>query len=108
MGSLPDIKRDNKYIVVKSGYFTQRVKAVAIPNIDAATAAILFEGWVCHYRSPGQLHSDRGRLFESGTMYDLFKLLQVHKTRTTEHCPEGNRRTEGKNQTFKRLFRAFV
>jgi hypothetical protein len=39
---------------------------------------------VCRFGCPFAIHSDQGRNFESGIFQELFKILEIRKTRTRD------------------------
>ena len=59
-------------------YFTRWTEAYAIPNQEATTVAKkLLDEMFFRFSPPEQLHSDRGRQFESNLITELCKLLNI-------------------------------
>jgi hypothetical protein len=72
MGPLPATRRGNRYILVIGDYFTKWVEAFAMPDQEARTVAhVLVNEFICRFGTPGYIHTDNGRNFES----TLFKEL---------------------------------
>ena len=54
------------------------------------------------------LHSDQSRNYKSDLMYELCKLLNIKKTRTSPRHPSGNGMVEWFNQTLIKMIRSFI
>ena len=85
---LPATDRGNKYCLVITGYFTRWPEAFPVPDQHATTVArILVDGIVSRHGVPLKLHSDQGRSFENQVIRELYKMLNIQKTRTTPYHP---------------------
>nr|VZI09174.1 unnamed protein product [Spirometra erinaceieuropaei] len=83
-------------------------EAVPLPDASAPTVArAIFNGWICRWGAPDQLHSDRGSSFESSVVHELCRALKIKKTSTTAYHPQGNGQVERTNRTLINLLRAF-
>ncbi|KII63528.1 Retrovirus-related Pol polyprotein [Thelohanellus kitauei] len=105
-GPLNTTPRGNRYIVVFVDHFTKWVEAVPITD---QTAEIVAEAMLNHvvfrFGVPTQLHSDRGRQFESALFNHLCEFLGTQHTHTTAYHPMGNGLAERCNKTLKELLR---
>lgn len=76
------------YTIVISDYFTKFTEIFPLRNIDAETVAeTLFKGWIKRYGCPQEIHSDQGAQFESQLFREMYKVLQINKTRTMSCHP---------------------
>ena len=90
----------NKYILVIGDYFSKLTEIYAMPDMRAETVAdILFRAWVKRYGCPVEIHSDRGRQYESAIFRELCQLLEINKTRTTPLHPRSDGMIERMNRT---------
>ena len=55
-----------------------------------------------------ELHSDQGRNFESVVFQEIFKLLQITKTRTSPYHPESDGKVECFNHTLENGLTMFI
>ena len=109
MGPITESLGRNRYIIVMVDYFTKWAEAVAVQTIDTSSVArVIFDNWIAQWGAPTQLHTDRGGSFESSTIYELCKLMQIDKTRTTAYHPQGNGLVERTNRTLINLLQAMV
>ncbi|BHF67614.1 hypothetical protein SprV_0301064100 [Sparganum proliferum] len=109
VGPIAPSARGNRFILVMVDCFTKMAEAVPLPDASAPTVArAIFNGWICRWGAPDQLHSDRGSSFESSVVHELCKVLKIKKTRTTAYHPQGNGQVERTNRTLINLLRAFV
>ena len=80
------------------------MKAFPIANIEATTVANVFlYDFVSRFGTPGILHTDQGRNFESALMKAVCKLLGINKTRTTAYHPRLDGLIERFNRTLLNL-----
>ena len=101
MGPLPESPSGNQYVLVAGDYFTKWIEVYAIPNQEASTVAKkLTDEMFCRFSPPEQLHSDQGKQFESDLVYEVCKLLQIRKTRTTSYHPQCDGLVERFNRTL--------
>ena len=99
--SLEQSKGGIQNILVITDHFTKYAQAIPTKNQTARTTAeALFKNFVVHYGIPSVLHSDQGPQFESNTIQELCKLLNIKQTRTTPYHPMGNGITERFNRTL--------
>nr|VZI27679.1 unnamed protein product [Spirometra erinaceieuropaei] len=84
-------------------------EAVPLPDASAPTVGrAIFNGWICRWGVPDQLHSHRDSSPESSVVHELCKALKIKKTRTTAYHPQGNGQVERTNRTLINLLRALV
>lgn len=99
LGPFNESLKGNKYILSIVDQFTKWIEIYPLPDQSAAaTAHTFFEGWICRFGVPSQVHTDQGRNFTSNLFHDLCKLLEATKTRTTPYRPSSNGQVERYNQ----------
>ncbi|GFV96342.1 retrovirus-related Pol polyprotein from transposon 412 [Trichonephila clavipes] len=91
----------NNNILVVMDYFTKWPEAYPIPEQEASTIAeVLVQHWISRFGVPLQLHTDRGRNFDSAVCKRLCEILAIHKTRTTALHPQSYGMVERFNRTI--------
>jgi len=109
LGELPLTENGNRYILVVSDYFTKWTDSFPMPNMEARTVAkIIVEEVVARFGVPITIHSDQGRQFEGHLFQEMYKLLQIEKTRTTPYHPQSDGMVERFNRTLATMLSAFV
>ena len=94
-------------VLVLTDAFTKFAVAVPCRDQKAPTVArVLRDHWFSRYGVPLQLHSDRGKNFESSIISELCTLYGIKRTRTTAYHPQGNAQTERFNRTLCGLIRS--
>ena len=97
-------RKNNRFILVITDYFSKYTEAYAIPNIEAKTVADKFvREWVCRYGCPMQLHSDQGTNYQSALFIEVCKLLGIEQTRTTAYHPQSDGQPERFMSTLKSM-----
>ena len=99
--SLEPSKGNIENVLVITDHFTRY--ALAYPSTTQtaqATARILWDNFICHYRFPETFTSDQGRNFESDLIKELCKIAGVKKLHTTPYHPQGNGQCERFNSTL--------
>ena len=72
-------------------YFTRWAEAYPIPNQEAGMIAKkLTDEMFLQFSPPERLHSDQGHQFELRLLAEVFKLLHIHKSRTTAYHPQSD------------------
>jgi hypothetical protein len=100
-GPHPRSRRGYQYILTCIDPFTKFAEAIAIRDKTAHTVAkALTEQVFCRYGVPLALMSDLGREFENETMYEICRLLQVDKLRSTAYKPSTNGVVERLHRTL--------
>ena len=61
-----------------------------------------------HFSLPDQIMSDQGQQFVSALITDLCNVLQIQKSRTTPHHPQGNGLVERSNHTLLSMLSTIV
>ncbi|KAL2634169.1 hypothetical protein R1flu_005648 [Riccia fluitans] len=91
----PASRRQKRYVLVATDYFTRMVEAEATRRDDATTvAAFLFERIVCRYGMPLELVSDRGTHFVNDLIQEMAVQYGIKHRRTTLYNPKANGLTE--------------
>lgn len=89
--------------------FTICTHAVATRDQKASIVALfLIQQWFLHYGVPDIIHSDQGRNFKFDIIWQLCKIYDLQKSRTTAFHPEGNWSTERFNRTPHELPRTLL
>ena len=109
LGPLPMTARSNRYVLLIGDYYTKWVEAVAIPNQEAKTVAlVLLDEFICRFGAPAFIHTDQGRNFESSLFRELCSLLNIQKTRTTAYHPESDGFVERFSRTLENMLSMYV
>ena len=91
----------NTCVLVISDYFTKWVEAFAMPNHTAITVAdVLVTEVFTRIGLPLVLHSDQGQEFQSQLMEELYKLLEIGRTRTAPYHAQSDGLLERFNRTL--------
>ena len=99
--SLEPSKGNIENVLVITDHFTRYALAYPSKTQTAqATARILWDNFICHYRFPEKFISDQGRNFESDLIKELCKIAGVKKVHTTPYHPQGNGQCERFNSTL--------
>ena len=64
LGPLPESDAGNNYILVAGDYFTRWVEATTVVRF-------------CRYSPPEQLHSDKGKKFDSQLIAEVCRILNI-------------------------------
>ena len=109
LGPLPITPRGNRYILTVTDYFTKWVEVFPVPDQTAGTCAqIILNEVICRFGSLLSIHSDQGRNYESQIFQELFKLLEVRKTRTSPKNPKCNGQPERFNRQLLSMIKSFL
>ena len=101
MGPLPVSERGNRYVLVIMDYFTKWAEAFPLLNQEAASVAEMFvTQFACRYGVPRQLHTDRGKNFDSQLLKSICKLLEINKTLTSAYRPQSDGFVERANRNI--------
>ncbi|CAK1600364.1 unnamed protein product [Parnassius mnemosyne] len=88
-GPFPESESGNKYFMVVMDYFTKWPEVFAIPNHKCSTVVDkLVHEVFCRLGVPLEIHSDRGRNFESQIFQETCRVMGTDKTRTTSYHPQ--------------------
>ena len=82
---------------------------IAVPTRDRTAntvAKVLIKEWFNKLGIPQQIHSDRGKCFDSKIVHHLCKYYDILKTKTTPYHPQGNSQCERFNRTLHDLLRS--
>ncbi|GFW97289.1 retrovirus-related Pol polyprotein from transposon 412 [Trichonephila clavipes] len=100
LGPLPRSSDGNNILVVMD-YFTKWPDAYPIPDQEASTVTeVLVQHWISRFGVSLQLHSDKGRNFDSAVCKRLCEVLAIDKTRTTALHPQSDGMIERFNLTI--------
>lgn len=109
MGPLPVSERGHRYVLVVMDYFTKWAEAFPLPNQEAQTIAEVFvTHFVCRYGMPSQIHTDRGKNFDSRLLQSICKLLDIEKTLTSAYRPQSDGLVERMNRTLEDIVSKYV
>ena len=98
---LPKSSKGNTYAVVFMDYLTKWPEVYPTKDQSAPTIArLLVEKIVCRHGVPGELLSDRGAVFLSGLLSEMYRLLDIHKVSTTAYHPQTDGLVERFNRTL--------
>lgn len=89
VGPLPLTYNGNKYVLSFIDYATRWPESVAVPDIQAETAAKVFiEKILCRYSAPRRLLTDRGSNFRSNFMKSVLDATSTRRLLTTSYHPQ--------------------
>ena len=109
VGPLTVTPRGSKYILTITDYFTKWIEICAVPDQTAVTCAqIMLNDVVCRFGCPLAIHSDQGRNFESEIFQELYKTLEIRKTRTSPRNPKCNGQIERLNRTLISMVKTYL
>jgi len=108
VGPFPVSDKGNRYILVVCDSFTKWAEAFPMPDQTASTCASILLEVISRFGCPLDLHSDQGRNFESTLFGELCRILQIRKTRTSSHHPQGNGQCERFNRTLLAMIRSSI
>lgn len=109
MGPLPISERGNRYLLVVMDYFTKWAEAYPLPNQEAVTVAQAFvTQFVCRYGMPMQIHTDRGKNFDSRLLQAICQLMEISKTLTSSYRPQSDGLVERLNRTLEDMVSKYV
>ena len=104
VGPLPVTAQGHQYILVMSDHFTKWVEAVPLANQNTETLARAFvENVVARHGVPVKLLTDQGSNLESELIKEVFRILDVHKLRTSAYHPQTDGQVERFNRTLKTI-----
>ena len=96
-------------MLVLGDYFTKWMEAYSWRNVEAQTVAETFvHEFVSRFGVPQELHTDQGTQFQSRVMNKIFKILGIHKTRTTSFYPMSHGLVERFNRTLESMLSLYV
>jgi hypothetical protein len=80
-----------------------------VDNKDAETVArAIFNNWFCKFGIPLQIHLDGGKEFVNKLSAELFQLLNVQHSKTSNYHPQCNVQVEVFNKTVKKYLAFYV
>lgn len=98
---LPRSKRNNKYLLVMTDYFTRWVEAIPLPNKEAiSVAGVIYREIFCRYGAPESILTDQGTEFSNELLSTLCLAYGVKKLLTTVKKSSTNGLTERYNRTI--------
>ena len=106
---LPPSKDGNVYILMLVNQLTKWLECWALLNqIVEFIASKVVKGFINHYGTPLEIHSDQGKNFDSALFKSVCYLLEITKTRTTPYQPALNGQVERYNQTLFQVVRCYL
>lgn len=101
LGPFPRSTLNNRYVLVLMDYFTKWPEAIPVPNQTAETVAeALVANVFSRFGTPGEIHTDQGRNFESRLFKEVLSRLGVKRTRSTPLHPQSCGLVERFNRTL--------
>ena len=74
----------------------------------ATMTRVLVMEVICRFGVPLQVHTDQGRNFESALFKEIYRLLDIEKTRTAPLRPQSDGMVERLNRTLEAMLSTFV
>ena len=109
LGPFPLTLRGNCYILLVTDHFTKWVEIFAVPDQTATTCAeVILNDVISRFGCPLSLHSDHGKNYESKTFVELYKLLEIQKTRTSAGNPRCNGQAKHFIRTLLKMIKAYL
>ncbi|VDM03615.1 unnamed protein product [Schistocephalus solidus] len=109
IGPLPNSVRGHEYILVMKDVLTKKPEAINLLRQDAASMAnAINRTWISRWGSPLSLHSDCGSNLESQLMREVCEMLDIRKTHTTLHHPDGNSLVQRTNRVIQNILLSFT
>lgn len=107
-GSLVEIPRKNKSILVITDRFTNLVRLVPLGSTTAFHIAKAFaKDWVFTYGPPLTVLTDNGPQFAAKFLLQIYRVLGISEVFTTTYHPETNGQTERYNRAILSALRKF-
>ena len=99
----------NCYVLMMIDQFTKWVEMAAISEQSALlTAKKVLVHFIANCECPLEIHTDKGRNFESKLFGSLCELLEITKTRTTPYRPSSNGQVERYNTMVLAMICCFI
>lgn len=109
LGPFRKSKSGNYKIIVITDYFTKWAIARAVPSeTSAEVASILAEEVFCKHGAPEVILSDRGKIFQTKLVEDLYRTFAVRHVKTSAYHPQTNGLTERANRTLAVMLSMYV
>lgn len=108
VGPLPHSRAGHKYILVTCDYATRYPDAIPLRSIDAEHIADELVKLFSRVGIPKEILTDQGSNFTSQLLTEIYRLLHVHRIRTTPYHPQSDGLVERFNKTLKSLLRKTV
>ena len=107
MGPLPQGKRQMKFLLVVTDYFTKWVKAKALATItEAKVQNFVWKNIVCRFGIPKMIISDNGRQLINQKFRSFCSGLGIKNKYSSPSHPQANGQTEVTNQTLLRIIKS--
>ncbi|XP_057332036.1 uncharacterized protein LOC130671914 [Microplitis mediator] len=99
VGPLPMTRSGNVHILTIQDNFSKAVTASPIPDIRSTTVAeALVDRYMCYYRCPRVILSDKGTSFTSKIIQQLAKASKIQRLTTSGYYPQSNGSLERSHQ----------
>ena len=107
MGSLPQGKRQMKFLLIAIDYFTKWVEAEALATItETKVQNFVWKNIVCRFGIPRTIISDNGRQFDSQAFRSFCSNLGIRNKYSSPGHPQANGQTKVTNRTLLRLIKS--
>ena len=109
VGPLVEGHRGNKLILVLVDQFTKWFECNVVPHQTVKVVCKELDNqFITRFGLPQQIHSDQGRNFESGLFQQLWRTLDIIKTKTTLYRPSANGQVERYNRILLAAVRCYI
>ena len=107
MGPLPQGKRQMKFLLIASNYFTKWVEAEALATItEAKVQNFVWKNIVCKFGIPRTIISDSGRQFDSQKFKSFCSGLGIKNRYSSLGHPQANGQMEVTNRTLLKIIKS--
>ena len=107
MGSLPQGKRQMKFLLVAIDYFTKWVEVEALATItEAKVQNFVWKNIVCRFGIPRMIISNNGRQFDSHGFRSFCSSLGIKNQYSSPGHPQAHGHTEVTNLTLLKIIKA--
>lgn len=109
LGRFPKSKKGNKWIIVCTDYLSRFAITKALPTAEAEEVAkFVTEEIVLKHGAPRTILTDRGKVFQSKMVTELYQLCTTKHLMTTSYHPQTNGLTERFNKTLADMLSMYV
>lgn len=100
-GPIKESASGNSVVIACTDYLTRYVEIQAVPNGSKwEVARFLVDNVIKNHGCPSKLLSDRGLVFISGVVEELYEILGIEKLSTTKYRPQTDGLTEAFNKSL--------
>ena len=108
-GPFPVSKKEHRYLMAVSCYFTKWIDAIPLKTQEAKyVASKLVNRFISIFGVPLQLHTDLGSNFESKVYQEMCKSMGIDKTRTTVRRPQSHGMVKRANRSIQNMISSYI